>query len=302
MSGAVRSMTSHSPVSSLQQLVNRLREALSLAVPGTSVTLGKILLLGLLIALLLFLSGRLTRWLVESLLTRRNIDVGVRQAVGALFRYAITALGLLVILQTVGIELSALTVLAGALGVGLGLGLQDIVNNFVSGLIILFERPIKVGDRVEIEGVAGRVSRIGSRATTLMTDDNIAIIVPNSQFVAERVTNWSQGGRLVGFAVPFQVNHASEIELLRRILLEAAAAHPDVLEDPAPEVEFEEVGTRALRFKLQVWSTEHMNTAGRLRSDLNFAVWEKLVAAGIEPRSQPHLREDVRMRGGMGRD
>ena len=109
----------------------------------------------------------------------------------------------------------------------------------------------------------------------------MAIIVPNSQFVSERVTNWSRPGKLTAYVVPFHVSHASDPELVRQVLLAAAAGHPDVLQDPPPEVEFVEAGLGALRFQLQVWSNEHLKTAGTLKSDLNFEVWRQLAAAGV---------------------
>jgi small-conductance mechanosensitive channel len=187
-------------------------------------------------------------------------------------------------LQSAGIDLTSLNVLVGAVGVGLGFGLQNITSNFFSGLILLFERPIKIGDRVEIGGVVGEVREIGARATTMVTDESVAMIVPNSQFISERVTNWSRPGKLTAYILSFHVSHASEPELVRQVLLAAAAGHRDVLRDPVAEVEFVEVGLGALRFQLQVWSTEHLNTAGRLRSDLNFEVWRQLAAAGVTIR------------------
>ena len=144
-------------------------------------------------------------------------------------RYVVISLGALVILQGVGIDLTSLNVLVGAVGVGLGFGLQNITSNFFSGLILLLERPITLGDRVEIAGCVGEVREIAARATTLVTDENVAIIVPNSQFVSERVTNWSRPGTLTAYLVPFYVSHASNPELVRQVLLAAAAGHRGVL-------------------------------------------------------------------------
>jgi small-conductance mechanosensitive channel len=196
-------------------------------------------------------------------------------------RYVIITLGTLVILQSAGIDLTSLNVLVGAVGVGLGFGLQNITSNFFSGLILLFERPIKMGDRVEIGGVVGEVREIGARATTIVTDESVAMIVPNSLFVSERVTNWSRPDKLTAYTLSFHVSHTSDPELVRQVLLAAAAGHRDVLHDPMAEVEFVEVGLGALRFQLQVWSTEHLKTAGTLKSDLNFEVWRQLAAAGV---------------------
>jgi len=205
----------------------------------------------------------------------------VRQAVGTLVRYAITTLGVVVILQAVGIDFSAFTVLAGAVGVGLGFGLQNVASNFVSGLIILFERPIKVGDRIEVGGVSGEVRSIGARATMIVTAENIAVIVPNSQFISERVTNWSYTGPLTAFVVRVRVNGQADADLVRRLLLESATEHPNVLREPGPEVELRDL-RGGLHFALQVWSTQYLQGEGRLVSDLNLAIREKLLHHGVE--------------------
>ena len=259
----------------MDQIALRVRDVLTFGIPGTPLTIGRLAALAALLVLLLYASRRFTRWMVDSFLARRHIDVGVRQAIGTLVRYAITAVGVVVILQAVGIELSALTVLAGALGVGLGFGLQNIASNFVSGLIILFERPIKVGDRIEVAGVSGEVRSIRARATTVVTEENIAVIVPNSQFVSDRVTNWSHTGELTAFLVRVKVAWDADADLVRRLLLEVAGSHPHVLHEPAPEVELRDL-RGGLQFALQVWSTQYLRGEGRLKSDLNFAIRDVL--------------------------
>jgi len=230
---------------------------------------------------LAWVTRRVTRWFVDKVLARRGVDIGMREALGVIVRYGVITLGALVILQSAGIDLTSLNVLVGAIGVGLGFGLQNITNNFFSGLILLFERPIKIGHRVEIAGAVGEVREIAARATTIVTDENVAIVIPNSQFVSERVTNWSRPGKLTAYALSFHVSHSSDPELVRHVLLAAAAAHEDVLTDPPPEVEFVEAGPATLKFRLQVWSTEHLKTAGRLKSELNFDVWRQLAEAGV---------------------
>lgn len=262
-----------------------IREVLTLGIPGTPITLGKLLVLVALLVALVYVNRRFTGWIVDTVLTRRQLDIGVRSAVGTLVRYAITTVGVLVILQAVGIDITTFTVLAGAVGVGIGFGLQNVASNFISGLIILFERPIKVGDRVEVQGVSGEVRRIGGRATTLVTEENIAVIVPNSQFVSERVTNWSHTGKLTAFPVRVRVGWDADPQLVRRLLLECATAHPNVLDDPAPEVELHEL-RGDLDFLLQVWSDQYLQGEGRLKSDLNFAIRERLQEHGVPmPRS-----------------
>jgi small-conductance mechanosensitive channel len=260
---------------------DRIETFLRSGIAGSEFTPLRLLTVITLTSVLIWVTRRVTRWFVHTVLARRGFDIGVREALGAIVRYVIITLGALVILQSAGIDLTSLNVLVGAVGVGLGFGLQNITSNFFSGLILLFERPIKMGDRVEIGGVVGEVREIGARATTIVTDESVAMIVPNSQFVSERVTNWSRPDKLTAYTLSFHVSHTSDPELVRQVLLAAAAGHRDVLPDPMAEVEFVEVGLGALRFQLQVWSTEHLKTAGTLRSDLNFEVWRQLAAAGV---------------------
>lgn len=262
-------------------VLDRIGAFLNAGIAGSEFTPLKLLTVITLISALVWLTRRVTRWFVDQVLARRGVDVGMREALGAIVRYGVISLGALVILQSAGINLTSLNVLVGAIGVGLGFGLQNIMSNFFSGLIILFERPIKIGDRVEIAGAVGEVREIAARATTLVTDENVAVVVPNSQFISERVTNWSRPGRLTAYLVPFHLSHSSDPEVVRRVLIAAALGHADVLREPPPSVEFVEAGPAALRFQLQVWSTEHLKTAGTLKSDLNFEAWRQLAAAGV---------------------
>ena len=260
---------------------DRIETFLRSGIAGSEFTPLRLLTVITLTSVLVWVTRRVTRWFVDTVLARRGFDIGMREALGAIVRYVVITLGALVILQSAGIDLTSLNVLVGAVGVGLGFGLQNITSNFFSGLILLFERPIKMGDRVEIGGVVGEVREIGARATTIVTDESVAMIVPNSQFVSERVTNWSRPGTLTAYTLSFHVSHNSDPALVRQVLLAAAASHQDVLPNPTAEVEFVEVGLGALRFQLQVWSTEHLKTAGTLKSDLNFEVWRQLAAAGV---------------------
>jgi small-conductance mechanosensitive channel len=254
---------------------------LTSGIAGSAFTPLRLLTVLALFLVLVWITRRVTRWLIDHLLARRGVDIGLREALGTIVRYVVITLGAIVILQGAGIDLTSLNVLVGAFGVGLGFGLQNITSNFFSGLILLFERPIRIGDRVEIAGCVGEVKEIAARATTLVTDENVAIIVPNSQFVSERVTNWSRPGKLTAYLIPLHVSYASDPELVRQALLAAADRHRDVLKEPAPEVEFVEAGLGALRFQLQVWSSEHLKTSGTLKSDLNFEVWRQLAAVGV---------------------
>jgi small-conductance mechanosensitive channel len=244
------------------------------------------------------LSGVVRRLLHRRILVHTNLDPGVRYAIARIVGYVVLVLGLFIGLETLGVNLSSLTVLAGALGVGIGFGLQNIVSNFVSGLILLTERPIRIGDRVDVGGTVGDITRIGARSTALVTNDNITIIVPNSEFITGRVTNWSIGDPKVRFHIPVGVSYGSDPRLVERLLLEGAAANPHVLKDPPPTVRFVEFGDSSLNFELRVWTIEMVTRPGALRSELNFAIWNTFKQHGIEipfPQRDLHVKEPVQV-------
>ena len=198
----------------------------------------------------------LRRIMLHRVLTRTHLDEGMRFAVARITGYVLLTLGFYLAFTFVGIDLSSLAVLAGAIGVGLGFGLQNIVNNFISGIIILAERPIAIGDRVEVNGVAGQVTRISLRSTVVVTNDNISVIVPNSSFISEPVVNWSHGDPKVRINVPVGIAYGSDVEKFRRLMMEVALAQPEVLRDPPPNVFFIGFGESSLDFEVAVWTAE----------------------------------------------
>lgn len=243
--------------------------------------------------LVLALQYFLRRMIVQRLLKRTRLDAPLQFAIGRFVGYVFVALGFYVALQVNGVDLSSLAVIAGALGVGLGFGLQNIVHNFVSGLIILAERPIAIGDRVEVGGVAGQIARISLRSTTVVTNDNISIIVPNSDFISNKVTNWSYGDPKVRMRLPIGVAYGTDVEKLRRVLLQVATAHPKVLREPASEVFFHGFGDSSLDFELGVWTAEMTAKPRRFRSELYYAIEKALRENQIEipfPQRDLHLR------------
>lgn len=260
---------------------------------NSGITLWMILYIIILIVLLFYLSGKLKSLLVKKIFVRYIIDYGVRQAIASIIRYVIVFVGLIVILQSAGLNLSTLTVLAGALGVGIGFGLQNITNNFVSGLIILFERPIKAGDRIEVGDTHGKVISISPRATTILTNDNIAIIVPNSEFISGRVINWSYNEEKVRFRIPVPVAYGTDARFVEKLLLEVADENKDVLKEPAPTVRLKQFGDNGLEFELLAWSSTLVQRQGKFRSDLNFAVYEKFKKNHVKipfPQRDLHLK------------
>lgn len=261
----------------------------------TELTLWTIVYLFFLLFVLFYVTGKIRRWVIYRLLSKSKIDLGVRIAVGTIFRYIILVIGFVIVLQTVGIDLSTLTILAGALGVGIGFGLQNVTNNFVSGIIILFERPIKVGDRIEVGKIRGDVVRISMRATTIVTNDNISIIVPNSEFISSTVINWSHIDRSVRLNFPVFVSYNSDPELVRKTLLEVADENNGVLKDPKSDVLIEEFGENSISFNLRIWTREYINRPGVLRSQLYYEILKKFKQNNIQiplPQREIYIHPD----------
>ena len=279
-----------------QEFFSNVREFLEiplLHMGGTIITLWSVLTLALLLVLLSFVTLRIRHWINRTLTSATNLDPTSRHAIARISQYIVFAVGLLVVMQTAGIDLTTLNILAGAVGIGVGFGLQNIASNFVSGLIILFERPIKLGDRIDVGGIEGDVVHIGPRSTSVVTNDNITIIIPNSKLVAENVINWSHNDERVRFPIPVSVAYGSDPAEVERVLLEVAAANSDVLADPPPAVRFMAFEDSSLRFELRAWTDTLTHRKGRLISSLNFAIFDALRRNGIEipfPQRDIHLR------------
>jgi small-conductance mechanosensitive channel len=258
--------------------------------------------IALLVLLLFWFVSQFRKKLLARLLDRTTLDASGRQLISSVVQYVLVLIGLLVILQTAGIDLTTLNVLAGALGIGIGFGLQTISSNFISGLIILLERPVKIGDRIEVGDVEGKVIEIRARSTTVLTNDGIAILVPNASFISENVINWSYTDDRVRFKIPVGVSYDSDPRQVEQLLLEVARENSEVLQAPeAPIVRFMAFGASSLDFELRVWSSSAIHRRARLISNLNFAIFEKFRQHGIEipfPQRDLHVRSgslDVRI-------
>ncbi len=280
----------------IRNIFFQLRDFLSvpvISVGKTEITLWIIVYFFFLTVILFYVTGKLRKWVVYKLLAKSKIDLGVRIATGTIIRYIILAIGLIIVLQTVGLDLSTLTILAGALGIGIGFGLQNITNNLVSGIIILFERPIKVGDRIEVSNIAGDVIRISIRSTTILTNDNISIIVPNSEFISSTVINWSHIDRNIRLNFPVDVSYKEDPQEVKKLLLEVAAENDAVLKNPKADVLFDKFGESSLVFNLRVWTREYINRPGVLKSQLYYAIFDKFTKHGIKipfPQRDIHFK------------
>lgn len=242
--------------------------------------------------LLSYLSKRVRKLIVNKVLNRTHIEQGAKASIGTVIRFLILMIGTIVIIQSAGIDLSALSLIAGALGVGIGFGLQNITDNFISGIIILFEKPIKVGDRIEVGNVQGDVMNISFRATEVRTNDNIIVIVPNSEFISSRVINWSHNDRNIRFRIPVGVSYKEDPEKVKKILMEVAETNPHVLSNPAPDVFFDEYGDNSINFMLGVWTTTHTDKPPVLKSELYFEIFRRFREEGVEipfPQRDIHI-------------
>jgi small-conductance mechanosensitive channel len=270
--------------------------AWSAPMPGVPISLLQIFLLVGLLILVFWISSRTKRFLFNRFLVHSGLDRSLQYAISQIAANVVLVVGIFIVLQNTGIHLEALTVFAGAVGVGIGFGLQNITSNFISGLVILAERPITIGDRVEVGGVTGQVRKIRARSTVVVTNDNITTIIPNQKFIDSPVTNWTYGDPKVRFRVPVGVAYGSDVEKVRTKLIEAAADDPHTLDDPAPSVFFVEFGDSSLNFELVAWSSEMSHRPSRYRSDLNFAIDKKFREAGIEI---PFPQRDLNIRSGV---
>jgi small-conductance mechanosensitive channel len=244
-----------------------------------------------LIALTVF--SRLSRtFLANRVLAHTTMDRGQQYAITRGFGYLIFMLGLIIGLDTTGLNLRSLMVVGGALGVGVGFGLQNIVANFVAGLVILWERPVKVGDLIDVGNTYGEVVRIGARGTWVRTFDNEVIIVPNSEFINNRVTNWTANDRTVRLSVPIGVSYDSNLEKVSKLLEEIARMNQEVLVDPAPLVLVSGFGDNAVNIVLRatIAVAEH---AGKVKSDLMVEIFRVFQEQKIDmpfPQRELHIR------------
>lgn len=252
--------------------------------------------LGMLFAVfILFLTLILTRLagyvLTEKIFIESDLEPGFQDSITTISIYVMWGLGVILALSVLGVSTTSLAVVFGALGIGLGFGLQAIFNNFVSGIILLFERPIQVGDAVEVQGVWGEVKKINVRATVVQTYDNASLIIPNSEFVSSQVTNWSFKEPKLRRKVSVGVAYGSDIDLVRKTLLEIAGQVPHVLKNPKPDVLFDDHGDSALIFTLRYWTTvKYFYTTS---SDIRFEIDRLFRERNIEiafPQRDIHIR------------
>ncbi|AFY28458.1 mechanosensitive ion channel family protein [Cyanobium gracile] len=296
---AILLISSFFPVTRL--LTSRLLEALTESLGSPFLPLGgrrysvldAVVLMGLFLVLVrgvALLKGLLR----VRVLQRTGIEPGSQEAIAFIVQYGLLFLGTLVLLQLWGLNLTSLALFASVLGVGVGLGLQGIAKNLISGLIIMFERPIKVNDFVEVGDLQGTVTRINLRSTEVVTLDRISIIVPNVEFLESRVVNWSHGSSVARLKIPVGVAYGSDCQVVRGALLEACQDVSDILATPSPQVFFKGFGESSLDFQLLVWINQPRRQY-EIRSELNFRIEAILRRHELTipfPQRDLHLRNE----------
>jgi potassium efflux system protein len=253
------------------------------------------LVIGLLVLLLtIFLARTASALLDRRIANRRHIDPGLRYTICRLVKYLVITIGSLVALkQAFAIDLTSIAVIFTALSVGIGFGLQYIASDIASGFILLFERPIRIGDRITIGEDEGDVQSINLRTTVVTTNDRIAIIVPNSRLVSQRVVNWSYGDPRARIAIQIGVADDSDIQLVTDTLIDAAKDVDNVLAEPRPRVQFLKFGEYSLDFRLLVWTNQPRRHV-QIRSDINYRIARLFRERGIR---NPYPTQEFLLKG-----
>ena len=251
------------------------------ALGQTEITVFTLVKLGISALVLYVVAGRFSRWTLDRLLGHTRMEEGQKLAIIGLVHYSVLIVGAALILQNAGINLTAFALLGSALGVGVGFGLQNIISNFISGLIVLLERPIEIGDRIEVSGVEGVVREVGARRTTVVTPDHIAILVPNQKFITDNVTNYSYLKQSVRLRVPVAIAPGQDVRQVEAMLLAAAKQAP-VLAEPAPQVAMTAMTTTATSLELWAWYDSRTYSHAEILSKAYFAIIETLVHAQVK--------------------
>jgi small-conductance mechanosensitive channel len=238
------------------------------------------------------LSSAIQTLLLEEVFPKRQVEPGVGLSISKLIQYSLILVGFLLALAALGVTLTNITILGGAIGVGIGFGLQAIVNNFASGIILLFERPIRVNDMIQLVDLPCTVKKIGLRATVVKTRDDAEIVIPNSDLITNQVTNWTLSERRMRLRIPVGVAYGSDVPLVMRILKEIAEGNLSVLSNPPSSVLFLGFGESSLNFELRVWIRDFLDRF-RIQSELNQTIDSRFRSEGVEipfPQRDLHVR------------
>lgn len=280
---------------SINDIFSSIKDVISFplfSINQTSISISSIFFFLLIVFSFVIFARFLKNKLLNKILTNFKLEDGLQFTLLRLTQYIVIFIGMVVAFQFIGIDLSGLAVILGFLSVGIGFGLQNITSNFIAGLILLFERPIKVGDRVTVGNTEGDVENITIRSTTIKSLNNISIIVPNSDFITATVTNWSHGDSRIRVDMNIGVSYNSDLDLVINTLKDIAKDNHDVLPAPEPEVHLSEFGDSAWNMKLRFW-IEHPQRYYYIRSEINCEIVRRFRKNNIEipfPQRDLHIR------------
>lgn len=263
----------------------------------TPVTFASIVIFVVIFLSFLIASNVLSRMLSRRVLSHLHVEEGTKYTLARLTNYTIAIIGAIVAFQFIGINLSGLAVIFGLLSVGIGFGLQNVTSNFIAGLILLFERPIRIGDRISVGDTEGDVIAINLRSTTIRSINNISIIVPNSDFISNNVTNWSYGDKKLRINIDVGVSYNSDLDTVLRCLKEVAEENENVLKTPEPVVHLIEFGDSSWNMILRCWIPDPKKHQA-IRSALNCAIVRKFRENEVEipfPQRDLHVRSSIRI-------
>lgn len=266
----------------LQDLLSAFNSSL-FTFAGEKFSLGLVVELIVQVIIVVILANAVKQLLRQRILPRFKLEIGTRESLSAITGYIVTVIGFFIVLETAGINLSSLAVFAGAIGIGVGIGLQNLSSQFISGLTLLFEQPIKVGDYIEVDNLAGTVEGIAIRATTIRTINGVFVIVPNSRFLDTNVVNWSYRDPNCRIEIPVRVAEENDSLTVLEALLSAARQEPRVLPSPSPEVYFKGTGDGALKFDLTVWIGNPIEMDS-IKSALRFLIEAEFRDRAINPK------------------
>lgn len=262
---------------SLQNIIDIIREIVSTTlfqIKDYPVTIGSIIKFVVIIVVFIIISKFFNRHVLRRILSRFDIEKAVQYNMLRVSHYIISVIAVIVALESIGFDMTGLAVILGMLSVGIGFGLQNITSNFISGIILLFERPINVGDRVTVGDIIGRVAEINMRATTIKSLNNISIIVPNSDFISKTVTNWSHGDTKIRLDIEVGVSYDSDLDEVLKVLKTIADEHPKVLKQPKPSVLLRSFGDSSWDMMLRAW-IENPEDYYLIISDINCEIVRK---------------------------
>ncbi|HEY5648812.1 MAG TPA: mechanosensitive ion channel domain-containing protein [Nitrospiria bacterium] len=268
-----------------------------------SLSLVTILKLIIFLGVLLLATRRIMGFMRDRVLEKTDLDPNLSFALSRFMTFFLFGLGALIVISTAGIDLSALAIFGGALGIGLGFGFQNIATNLVSGFILLLDRSIKRGDVISVGENYGWVERLGARYIVVRTRDGLERLIPNANLITSEITNWSHSDMAVRLEVKVGVSYGSDPEQVKDILLNVAKVHPRVLEFPAPTVIFRDFGDSSLDFELRFWINDPQGGIQNIRSILRFAIWKAFKENGIEipfPQRDLHIRTDPAKKSSSG--